>query len=423
MIDFPQLGKTLRTRTMTSNTFSLFIVCCALLLSACDQRSTTSSVTTTTTPPQLRAIDQEQLRAEVTIDGRTTSYYGQDFPDGNWIIYLKVELGKDYPFTIEWFTSNVLVLIQTGTLNATNFGDIVSPALTNSNTDPALFDADCDNKPNLDEVRDGEDPLGGIPGCDGTITETAPKNVIEPADFEQPADPNVLAPPNIGQQSGNFTDLGIANRVTRFSQPIRVHTTNANRASGYGATLWTSDIRATVSLRTSLNNSGKEVLLAAEKMDPEVVVDVTVAPIQGADCESTTRCSTAFEWKEQHWYELIFEEDAADTTLWQASVRDLESQEIQRLGTIITPANTVWNESSIGLGYQEQVAAATCSAGLPPITLHFLASTVNGQVTTHIPQRTPIRDQNCVRWGSGASTTTISGDPLGGISTLTFGMR
>ncbi len=396
------------------------LFCVSIVLSACNQGGTNgrvSSISTTSTPQALRAIGTSELTAIVTIDGNTTSYFGRNYSDNNWIIYLNIVPEKEYPITIEWMVSNnILVMVQEGTLYAENTEDTATPVLI-SFSEGAKFDYDCDRISNLNETKAGTDP--GQPGSSTCLIESEPVNIVEPNDEQSPTTPEEITFPVVRQHYDSFEDTSLTTRVTRFSQPMNVQTTNPNRRAAYRVALW--DVINKISVSIDLlddPNFGRSARFFNNNADTAV----TLEPALGADATCTeTRCSIPFDWKEDHWYELIFDEDASDSKQLHTSILDLETQLITPLGTLNLPATTVWTIPVIVLLYHEQVTAADCATGLLPLTLHHRAGTANKLVSMDGPISAPPTD--CIIWGSGASTTEIIGDPLGNTYTLTLGER
>ena len=355
------------------------------------------------------------LTAVVTIDGNTTSYFGRNYPDNNWIIYIDIELGKEYPISITWMALGVVVMVQDGELIANSYSDTASPILASLSAG-ANFDYDCDLTSNLSEVLAGSDP--GEPGGPECVVESEPSNIVNPSDIKIPPTDDELTVPVVEQLFHPFADAGLAQRVTRFSQPVKVQLTNPDRRSAYRLSLWNRATNTKVSI--DLLNDPRSGRFA--RFNKNTNDQITLQPTEGVDANcSATHCSIAFDWREQHWYELVFEEDESDSTRLHASILDPESQFKIPLGTLIIPSNTIWIEPTIVVLYQEQVIATVCAAGLPPITLHYRGGTANHLSTMEAPIHTLLT--KCVTWGSGASTSEISGEPGGDIFTLTLGLR
>jgi len=138
----------------------IIILCCLYLLAACEKSTLESNDSQNTTPLLLRAIPNDVLIANVTLNGATTTYKGTDFPDGNWIFYDDFEVGIDYAIEVEWLASDILVMEEKGSFVVANIGSIVTPNLNQKTTlmGTNKFDLDCDGKSNLDEINAGSDP-------------------------------------------------------------------------------------------------------------------------------------------------------------------------------------------------------------------------------------------------------------------------
>jgi len=396
------------------------IGCCGILLSACDtntENTVTSSVGTTSTPSMLRAIPMNELTAVVTLDGNDTRYYGRDYPDNNWIIYLNIETKTEYPIGIQWFADNdVLLMSQEGTVIAFNTTITATPNLI-SITEGAGFDYDCDGVSNLEEVTLGTDP--GQEGDTVCLFESDPVDVVAPSAVITPTTLDSAQLPVLRQHYDLFANTTLTSRVTRFSQPISIQKTNHRRRAAYRISLL--DVSSSISISIDLlddPNFGRFARFFNNNLD----TDVSLLPYSAADASCfETHCSIPMDWQENHWYELIFEEDTADSTQLRASILDTETQAVTQLGSFVIPANTVWTRPTVVLFYHEQVAVSDCVAGLLPVTLHYRHGEVNNSLTLQRPVVTLPTD--CISFGSGASTSTITGSPTGIIQTLTLGQR
>ncbi len=380
---------------------------CLFLLVACNSAT---QVSHQSTPPALRAIAVSNLTAVVTLNGSSTSYFGSDYPDGNWIFYLDLEVGREHDISVEWLNSGILVMEETGSFIVETVGSVVTPNLNYATTDDTSnrFDIDCDGLSNLEEMIAGSNPEQADGDTSGDCTYMV----------ETPADPNAEPPtPRVGQLYRSFSESGYPNRISRFTQRIQVRNVNVNIGSAYGITLYTQgslppQITANMSLRYD-PDLGKYVRL-------QVNNNYTVDPTSdSADCISfvtTTRCSTPYFWQEQKWYELVFEE--IDSTTWSGSIIDLETGISTQLGTFETQANIQWYSHSLGQGFSTVFTAAECANGLPASTMHFYDGVANGEYSDWNPSQRAFED--CLRWGGGSnySTRTVNGET---INSLTLG--
>jgi len=400
------------------NKLSIVLSICVLLLAACgdDHRGNGSTtLATTSTPSALRQIVTADLIANVTVDGKTIAYSGTNYPDDNWIIYLEVELNKAHTINIEWSVGDVVVMVQQGAFTAQNYTDTVNPNL-NTFSDGNAFDYDCDSVSNLQELIAGTDPGKKGGAC---IVESTPINAVEPQDVVVPTDLTELVSPILERLLGFFTNTGIDDPITEFTQPFRVESTDPNLRSAYRFAL--ADRSTGVRIGVDIMASplfGKYIRFYTNTDTVSLNPDV----VYGDNMSCNTRlCTVMFDWKDQHWYEAVLEQDPTDSTQMIASLIDTESLEKTTMGSLTVPASANWTHPVIGVYYQERLAAEQCVAGLSPITLHYRGGKANG---VDLPGANRVLQKNkCVNWGSGASTSEITGDPLGKIYALTIGTR
>jgi len=397
-----------------------YLLSLVVLLSACSGGGTQNqndsmAVATASTPAILGAIPTNDLTANVTVGNSTRTYRGQDFPDQNWLIFLDVELEKTHRIVIEWLVADVLVMIQEGSFKAVNFTDTINPALVDI-VEGANLDYDCDRTPNLQEVLNGTNvgTKGGIP-C---ILESRPVEIVKAEDIVAPSDETVTVLPVVQQNFNTFAVSGVADRVTLYSQDVKIQSTSPNRRSAYRVSLVNnvSNLGVYVDFLSDPRN-GKFLRFGTNTDTVTLVPDASQTEF---DCVAV-RCSMPFNWLDQQWYKIVFEEDEIDSTKTTASIVDINSLEKTLLGSFIVPANGQWTNSSVVVYYHQQIAASDCAAGLSPITLHYQGGRANDIPLLGMPIST--RQNDCLSWGSGASTSQITDDTGNRTYTVTIGKR
>jgi len=371
---------------------------CSLI--ACDSTSVKilpDNKPTNAVPRVLRAIPTSQLTAEVLLNGLTTIYNGRDYPDGNWTISLPVPIGEEHIILIKWRASGTLVMEQYGSFVAEITDPPIVLDLNPVSRGAARFDVDCDGTTNLDEILAGSDPaIATDPAQDGCNTNPM-----------VPENPDELVPLFLNQTTERFDDpvLGTP-RVTRFSQPIRVQNINADTSSVYGVRLFT--------------NGGSKISEIELFYDPTInrrqvrMSDPTAISLNPAglgECDSEDkRCIIEFDWKEQHWYELVVEEDvSAAGTIWKSLVVDTETGVETLVATAETEPEVVWVEALYGQANKRSYAASLCVNGISATTAHYQGGIVNNIFRQGMPNRTNNRS-GCSQVGGGGSTDVLYED-------------
>jgi len=370
--------------------FPYLPICLAFLMAGCDSTQlilTEDQEQPNSLPIELRAITPAAVSAEVVLNGTTTTYTSADFPDGDWIFYPDIQRGTEYDIFISWMVDGVLVMEEQGTFTVDANASIVTPVLSRQveATDSNRFDYNCDGKSNLAAAIDNESP-GTRPADPAACDSSTPTN---PDSLER-----VWMNLNFSRLDSTFSD-----RVTRYSQPIRVDAINTAEAAGRGVTIYTiggpDQKNAALDLHYS-PASGKSVRLTATGLP------VLPANNSTGSCQSLgpdrARCTTRFDWQEQRWYELVFEE--VDLNNWNGWIVDLTTNQQTMVGTFQSAEEIIWVEPIASQAYDNQVTGRACTQGLPPISFSVRNATLNSVFAAGDPRRTQYSD--CVRYGAGS---------------------
>jgi len=340
-------------------------------------------------PHQLRAIPTADLSANVLVDGVSTTYYGREYPTGNWTIVLNVTPSQEYDMFIQWMASDILVMEQYGNFTAEISDPPIVPVLNSVSQGAARFDDDCDGESNLEEILDGTSPTeASDPLQDGcNISAEIPPSVDE------------LGNAFIDQNSPRFDTSGLTGRLVTFSQPIRVQNINTGKSSDHRVTLFSSaGEKAYIELTYDHLNDRKQVRMSNR-------IANTLVPTIDSSCDlADSSCTIEFDWKEQHWYELVFVE--ASNTSWQSWIVDSESGERTLIATALTEPDIIWIEPDIGVGYKDQIPARECIRGIPAITTHFQGGLANRSIRLGMPISINSIG-SCVQWGGGGGTDVV----------------
>jgi len=350
---------------------SIFAICFLMLLTGCENTAyedQSSDNTASAIPPILRNIPLVELAAHVTFnDDETTTkiYSGADYPDGNWTIQADIALGQEHNIFIQWRIDDLVLLEQTGSFLAEITDPPIKPELSDISEGARRFDIDCDDISNLEESIEGSNPsIAEDPLQDGCN--------LEP---EVPNDPNTAL-----ETFPRFDSSGLSERVTKFSQTMRIQNLNTDLELATGVSLYfrgEDDNRAKIELYYHPVR-GKSVRmrdLSAVKVIPRETI--------GA-CDGTEHCSIPYDWQLQHWYEL---------------------KERTLIATAEVEPGRIHIEPVLGQGYNRQEAYVTCTRGLAPTTIHFRAGVANDSFTLPAPKS--LRKSDCVKWGGGSSTDVL----------------
>jgi len=201
----------------------------------------------------------------------------------------------------------------------------------------------------------------------------------------------------------------------------------------YGAARFDSDCDGETNLEESIANTNP--LIAEDPLqdgcntvpDPVVDPDELLAAFVAQDLPRfdsrgiTTRVKRfvipmrvqTLDWKEQHWYNLVLEEDANTSTIWRGYIVDVETGVEPLVATSQTAPDVIWIEPDIGQAFKRSFTASQCAGGLPALTTQFQDALVNDTVVLGAPRGTNLMS-GCVRVGAGASTdiTYEDGKPI-----------
>jgi len=382
----------------------MLCICFVVLLAGCDQTAVVNDPLPepTSVPPQLRTISTTELQANVTVDGNTTAYYGRDYPTGNWTIDLRLVVGQEYNILIEWLVSDVLVLEQSAKIVGQATDSPVLPEYTSISSGAGRFDSDCDGQSNLEESIASTDPLiAEDPQQDGC--NTVPDPVV---------DPDELLTAFVAQDLPRFDSRGITTRVKRFVIPMRVQTLPQDIDVAFGVSLFSTGgaKRMFIEFFRSAADNTKYARMLDSTTESLVVED---AGVTGSCDVANNLCALEYNWKEQHWYNLVLEEDANTSTIWRGYIVDSETGVETLVATSQTEPDIIWIEPDIGQAFRRSFTASQCAIGLPALTVHFQDALVNDTVLLGAPRGTNLMS-GCVRVGAGASTdiTYEDGKPV-----------
>jgi len=318
-----------------------------LILIGCEQGNQDLSNApkyTTPTPAVLRNIPITNLSVQVSIDNVTKTYQGADFPDGQWRIEYDLLPNKTYNVMVQWFVLTHLVLEETGQITTDPEQQMITPDLEFISAGYPRFDDDCDGQSNLDEIRNGSNPNADEDTDQSACSAGSGQAIFGRVDFIY------------DNASGNTIRFNI-NQATGF-QPIAGSDSDC---------------------RVFDNNFGT----------------------------SAVACILPYDWQEQQWYNIGFEELSA--TSWKATVLDEASGISQDIGIIETQPNIDWVRPQSILSHRTSFESQECALGIAPVSMQFKQGVAN---EIHSIETIQVKSGDCVIAGAGWSEgiRTVDGE-------------
>lgn len=351
---------------------ALALVC---ILASCDnvesRHELTNGALNTRTPENLREVPTSELTLEVLIDGRSTTYSGQNFPAGEWRIDLDVEAERSYNLLIRWFFNEYLLMEESGVIYTDSNSPSIRPDLNFVTVGEDRFDTDCDGIPNIDEVNQGLDPGSA------SLAPCPESAVVD--------DPAAMQLAWLAQNFTTYSFSGIQDDIVSIEQEVQIRDSSAVDRQFYSLIVnSTGDIvqpdgsqttaRATVQLirdpsgQSAINFFTTQALSAV----PNSAAGVNCV---GLSNNPGFFCNTAFDPIPQRWYTLSLVESGPSQ--WQASVIDKDTGSSTLIATMELPAPTQWSFHSVDLGFDDPVSQLACSKGLNKITAQFIDASIN----------------------------------------------
>ncbi|MFK7890778.1 MAG: hypothetical protein AB8B63_08180 [Granulosicoccus sp.] len=381
--------------------FKYALLLLALALPGCDNTDPVISDGTlrTHTPASLRAIPVEQLRADVILSGKRTSYSGADFPDGEWIIDLDVEADRRYVLLISWYLGEHLLMEESGNIITDAANPVIRPDLDFATSGPDRFDTDCDRLPNIFEIEKGSDP--------GTVS-LAPCRLPPPIN-----DPDTLELPWLSRNFTAYTATsGIGDGVTKVEQPVVMVNSESEKQQFYSLILLSDD--DIVQADGSLATARATVRLVYDSAGPDAVqfftrqaISAVPADGNGSVCqgnESEYFCSVPLSLSAGTLYTLALAE--VSPFQWQATVTNEATAVTTIVGTMETPSQTSWQHHVVDLGFNQTLTREACSQSLEKISVRFTDTRVNDTV---IVPPGAINVSECVQLGLLTKDTAWTG--------------
>lgn len=351
----------------------LALVC---VLASCDnvdpRHELANGELSTRTPENLREVPNSELTVEILIDGRTTTYFGQNFPDGVWRIDLDVEAERSYDLLIRWFFNEHLLMEESGVIYTDSNSPSIRPDLNFATVGEDRFDTDCDGIPNIDEVTQGLDPgSASLAPC----TE---------APFVE--DPSAIQLAWLAQNFTTYNFSGIQDEILSIEQEVQIRESSTMDRQFYSLIVnATGDIvqpdgsqttaRATVQLIRDPSGQSAVNFFTTQALS---AVPNSAA---GVNCVGLSNspgffCNMAFDPIPKRWYKLSLVESGPSQ--WQALVVDKNTGSSTLIATMELPAPTRWSFHSVDLGFDDPLSQQACSMGLNKITAQFIDASING---------------------------------------------
>lgn len=382
-----------------------------LLLTACDNSSTSyhyaDGVLTARTPKNLRAVTNETLVAEVSINDTVNTYFGSDYPDDQWLIVLDVEADRTYDIEIHWLTNELLLMEERGTFYTDSQNPVITPDTEIATAGGDRFDADCDGTSNLEEINMGTNPgsASQIPCHETPVLE----------------DPTIQLRPWLAYNFLTYAFSEVPQPVVSIRHQLKIRQTPINNAAFYGIIVTSvesydqtngTQTQARATLQLVENPSGDDsVQFFATQAIGAVPVSTDGSCTEVSDSPGYF-CILPMVISANRWYELSIIEVAPSH--WQGRVTDVESGDTYPVANIEMPAGSSWRAQTVDLGLKELITAESCTNSLDRISLQFKNALINDQfdVTVSNTVVSPCVESTVQATGSGwtSGNKDISGE-------------
>ena len=345
-----------------------------LILYGCDNSDTDyqigKGVLSASTPGNLRAIENESLVAEITIDDNKTTYFGRDFPDGQWRINLDVVADRTYAIEIRWLANQLLLMEERGTFYTDSQAPVITPDLDVATAGGDRFDADCDGVTNLDEISLGSDP--------GSATQ------IPCQETPTLDDPTAQLLPWLAFNFLTYEFSGVTAPVVSIRHQMQIRQTSASERTYYGMVVQSDE--------TYLQSDGSQASARAslQIVDSPLGEDVAiffvteavgaVASSASGRCEEMGNrngylCSMPSSVSPNRWYDLSIVQ--VSPSQWQGRVTDNETGNSYLIATMEMPPDSTWGAHAIDMGFGDMIPAGSCIEGFDRISVRYKDTVIN----------------------------------------------
>lgn len=324
-------------------------------------------------PLQMRALVQDELRAQITLNNATSTYQGTEFPDGVWRIPFDLEANRTYALGIEWSHGNYPLMDENGFFSTTDDTFVIRPDLDFINAGYRRFDNDCDGVSNLEELVAGSDPDGPL----GTrICPGEPDPNVAFGTFEQAY---------LGKRYEAFGQITNGRAIDKIEQSVQVRRSENGQRYSLGGVLTTSNDPDDLGIVANILLVNDPELGRSASFIMDQIVGFSDGDVPGARCEPRTnlgalvwRCTIPYVWEEGSWYSLVIERTGDRS--WEGSVLDQNTGSRVSIGTLTTDLDIIWTVAQIGIGYSGRFGRDECQSGLAPLGLQFTHALVNNVI-------------------------------------------